>query len=364
MSGYQEIARGIVRICARVREDEAILIVGRQDNLHFCELIAFECSKVGASPIVSVESDSYVHRLLSETPIEFLKKTAKHMLALIRSCDVIITVGMERKDPAVFSDLPEERLAAYRMGRKPWIDVVYDGQRRLVGTDFPTKEQAAAYGLEFRAFHDVYWRAMAVDYKALMRRASKVAQTLRKAGEVHITSAKGTDVVVGFQGRTIHIEDGVIDEADVAAGHPFANLPAGEVYVAPLEDRSDGRVIFDLAFHRGNKIEDLEVEFHAGTIRPIKAACGLEVFCEVLENSQGDKDKIGELGIGLNPEIEKVIGFALLDEKIMGTVHLAIGDNRFMGGVNDSDLHWDLVIQSPTVVAAETLLIEDGSLRV
>lgn len=364
MCSYERIARKIVGICARVREDEAILIVGRQDNLHFCELIAFECIKVGASPIVSVESDSYIHRLLSETPIGLLKKTAKHMLALIRSCDVIITVGMERKDPAAFSDLPEERLTAYRIGRKPWIDVVYDGQRRLVGTDFPTKEQAAAYGLDFRALHDVYWRAMAVDYEALMQRARKVAQTLRKAGKVHITSAKGTDVVVAFQGRMIHTEDGVIDEADVASGHPFANLPAGEVYLAPLEDRSDGRVIFDLAFHRGNKIEDLEIEVNSGTIRPIKATRGLEVFRQVLENSQGDKDKIGELGIGLNPEIEKVIGFALLDEKIMGTVHLAIGDNRFMGGVNDSDLHWDLVIQSPTVVAAQTLLIEDGNLCV
>lgn len=364
MSSYQKTAREIVRICARVREDEAVFIVGRQDNLHFCELVALECSKVGASPIVSVESDSYIHRLLSETPIEFLKKTAKHMLALIRSCDVIITVGMERKNPAALSDLPEERLTAYRIGRKPWIDVAYDGQRRLVGTDFPTKEQAAAYGLDFPALHDVYWRAMAVDYEALTQRASKVAQTLRKAGKVHITSAKGTDVVVGFQGRVIHIEDGVIGEADVAVGHPFANLPAGEVYVAPLEDRTDGRVIFDLAFHQGKKIEDLEVEFNSGIIRPIKATCGLEVFCQVLENSQGDKDRIGELGIGLNSEIEKVIGFALLDEKIMGTVHLAIGDNRFMGGVNDSDLHWDLVIQSPTVVAGKTLLMEDGNLRV
>lgn len=364
MFGYQEIARGMVRVCARVREGEAILIVGRQDNLQFCELIALECSKVGASPIVSVESDGYIQRLLSEIPIEFLKKTAKHMLALIRSCDVIITVGMERKDPAALSNLPEERLTAYRMGRKPWIDVVYDGQRRLVGTDFPTEEQAAAYGLDFRALHDVYWRAMAVDYEALRQRARRVAQTLRQAGKVHITSAKGTDVVVGFQGRMIHIEDGVIDEADVASGYPFTNLPAGEVYVAPLEDRTDGRVIFDLAFHRGNRIEDLEVEFTAGTIRPIKATRGLDVFSQVLENSQGDKDKIGELGIGLNPEIEKVIGFALLDEKIMGTVHLAIGDNRFMGGVNDSDLHWDLVIQRPTVVAAQTLLIEDGTLRI
>lgn len=364
MPSYQRIARRIVRVCARVREDEAVFIVGRQDNLHFCELIALECGKVGASPIVSVESDRYIYRLLSEIPIEFLKKTAKHMLALIKSCDVIITVGMERKDPYTLRDLPEERLTAYRIGRKPWMDVVYDGQRRWVGTDFPTEEQAAAYGLDFRALHDVYWRAMAVDYEALRLRASKVAQTLRKAGKVHVTSAKGTDVVVDFQGRMIHMEDGVIDEADVAAGRPFANLPAGEVYVAPLEDRTDGRVIFDLVFYRGNKIEDLEVEFTAGTIRPIKATRGLEIVNQVLENSRGDKDKIGELGIGLNPEIEKVIGFGLLDEKVMGTAHLAIGDNRFMGGANDSDLHWDLVIQSPTIVAGKTLLMENGSLRV
>jgi len=364
MPSYQRIARKIVRSCARVGEDEAVFIVGRQDNLPFCELIALECSKVGASPIVSVESDWYIHQLLSETPIEFLTKTAKHMLALIRNCDVIITVAMERKNPAALSDLPEERLTAYRIGRKPWIDVVYDGQRRWVGTDFPTKEQAAAYGLDFRVLHDVYWRAMAADHEALTQRASKVAQTLRKAGKVHVTSAKGTDVAVDFQGRMIYIDDGVIDEADVAAGRPFANLPAGEVCVAPLEDRTDGRVIFDLAFYRGNKIEDLEVEFTAGTIRPVKATRGLEIFDQVLESSQGDKDKIGELGIGLNPEIKEVIGFALLDEKVMGTAHLAIGDNRFIGGVNDSDLHWDLVIHSPTIVAGKTLLMENGHLCV
>lgn len=82
------------------------------------------------------------------------------------------------------------------------------------------------------------------------------------------------------------------------------------------------------------------------------------------ESASGDKDQIAEFAIGTNPEIHKPVGDSLFDEKIFGSVHLAIGENKFFGGSSSASIHWDLVMQQPTVTIDNTTVLESGKFKV
>lgn len=360
---FEEVARKIVNTCLRIKKDETIYIRGRSDNLHFCEVLALQCRKIGAYPLIEAISDDYRYRDLTETPIEVIKHAPRHFLSAIKETDVFFSVGVEPKDPERFKDIPEEREAARRLFSKEVIDLFTEfPEKRRAGIGFPTQEQAVLYNIDFEYFHDMFWKAMNIDYRDLSENARKLREIIRDSSEIHITTEKGTDLHLNIEGRRISLDDGIIDDEDMETGNRLLNLPTGEVYTTPHENEVQGKVVFDVAFHRGNRMEDIEVEFKNGIAKPIKARKGFSLFEQVLQNATGDRYRIGELGIGLNPEVTRALGFVLTDEKIIGTIHLAFGENRSYGGKNESDLHWDVLVMEPTMAVDGKLIMDKGKL--
>jgi aminopeptidase len=353
------VARRIVRECAGIAADEDVYISGRLDAAAYLELLAFECELAGARPLVVMQSDEFNLRRLTELSEEQLATKAEPWIAAVKAADVVLTVSMERGDPALFAGVPAAKLGAARKGGKLLSDVIYDGKRRWVGTDFPTPAQARAHGVPWETFAGTFWRALDVDYRLLRERAERISAVLEKAETVRVRSPKGTDVTMRIAGRPLDKDIGV-----VTADAILTNLPAGEVCLAPHEDGADGRVVFDLAFWDGRRVEDLEVEFERGRCRAVRAAQGLEIFEDTLAAASGAADVIGELGIGLNPAVTEATGYMLTDEKILGTIHIAVGENRLLGGVNESSLHWDLLVMRATLEADGVPILDDGRLVV
>jgi aminopeptidase len=360
---FEEVAHKIVNVCARIKKNETVYIRGRSDNLQFCEALALQCRKKGAFPLMEVISDDYRYRDLTETPVDVIGQAPRHFLTALKETDVFFSIGVEPKNPERFKNLPKERESARRSFSKQIIDLFnqYPKKRRL-GIGFPTREQTALYNIAFEEFYDMFWKAMNIDYEVLSKNAKKLAGIIKDATDVHITTEKGTDLHMDISGRRVSLDDGIIDDEDMRTGNRLLNLPTGEVYVTPHEDEVYGKVVFDLASHRGNIMEDVEVEFKNGIGNPVKARTGFSTFKHVLQNATGDRYKIGELGIGLNPEVTNAVGYVLTDEKIVGTIHLAFGENRSYGGKNESDIHWDVLVMAPTVTVDGTLLIENGKL--
>ncbi len=349
------VARRIVTECAAVRPGEHVFIDGRLDSAAYLEQLAHECELAGATALVVARSDERMHRRLTELTEEQIAATSACELEAVKAADVVFVVRMEDGDPRLFADVSPGQRAAQSRGRKPIIDAIFGGGKRWIGTDFPTPAQAAAFNLEWDAFSEMFWRSLDVDYGELQEKADAAARLFEGAQQVRIRSPKGTDVTLGVAGRPIDKDVGLVGrETDLS------NLPAGEICLAPLEDQADGTVVFDLAFWDGRRIEDLEVRFERGVVRPIRAACEFEYFTGVLDASDAGARIIGELGIGLNPAVGAPCGYTLTDEKILGTVHLALGDNTMLGGVNDSTLHWDMMILRPTVEVDGRLLLDDG----
>lgn len=144
------------------------------------------------------------------------------------------------------------------------------------------------------------------------------------------------------------------------------NLPCGEVFICPIEETAEGTVLFDVPTNYwGHKITNLKLQFNKGKIVNYDAEQGKKQFSDVLASATGDKDKIAEFAIGLNPKAQ-FINDILVDEKVLGTIHIAIGDNKgpAYGGKNSSSIHWDFVMTKPTVEVDSRTIMENGKLKV
>jgi leucyl aminopeptidase (aminopeptidase T) len=199
---------------------------------------------------------------------------------------------------------------------------------------------------------DMAERTLAADYKDVAKLTAQFAKNLEGKDKIHITTKKGTDLVLSIKDREMELDDGIYVDEGVCG-----NLPAGEVCGAPIEDSANGILIVDGSMPPFGKVNELKLEFKDGKVVSIEG----DNADELKEYLKTDNDKtIAELGIGTNTNAI-LTGNVLEDEKIIGTIHIAIGDNTsYPGGTNKSEIHFDAVVLEPTLLADGQCLIKDG----
>ena len=201
-------------------------------------------------------------------------------------------------------------------------------------------------------------RTMSADYRAVKQRSDAVAKLLTDGKEVHISSSQGTDVVFSIEGRK-----GLSDDGHIANPGSFGNLPAGEGFIAPVEGRTNGRLVFDGSVWPIGRLETpLTVDVVDGYATSFSGPAG-EQFRSILDKHGHEAFAVAELGIGTN-EAATLTGNVLEDEKIIGTIHVAFGDNHSFGGTIRVSSHQDGVVLQPTADIDGTRLLEDGRLLV
>lgn len=360
---FESIAKRIVNKCMRVRENEVIVVRGGIYNFELIERLAVNVRKSGAFVVTQASSDGLTRSILSEVPLKHLRKTPNFWVKWYDDIDGVISVD-PTLDPRSLASIPETRIGANREAMREVQDKFVKRGIRWTGMGFPTREKATMYKISFPQFWDMFWRAVNVNYDRLYERGKRIAREFRRADEVHLTSKKGTDLTFSVKKRKVLIDDGVISSEDIRNRDVGNNLPCGEVFMAPIETSAEGRAVFDLAFYRGNRIEGIDITFRKGRIAKSKARKSERLFKDVIKNSPGDKDRIGEFGIGMNPQVKKAIGYTIMDEKIIGTIHIAVGENRGMGGKNRSTLHWDWVMRGPTIEVDGRKIMSNGKFLV
>jgi leucyl aminopeptidase (aminopeptidase T) len=205
---------------------------------------------------------------------------------------------------------------------------------------------------------EVLLRTMSADYAEVKRRSEAVAALLTAGSEVRIISSEGTDLTLSLEGRK-----GLADTGDLHAPGAFGNLPAGEGFVAPAEGVSQGVVVFDGTIAGIEKLQSpLTVRIEDGYATSIKGEQASELRA-LLEPYGRDAHAVAELGIGTN-EAARLSGNLLEDEKIMGTIHVALGDNHSFGGSIRVASHIDGVVLRPTLTVDSEILVENGRLSV
>ena len=198
-------------------------------------------------------------------------------------------------------------------------------------------------------------RTMSADYNQIKRRTQKLARIMSGAKRVHITTPAGTDVEIVTEGREYFLDTGILTKPGT-----FSNLPAGEIYIAPLEGKSKGRVIFDASFSGiGMLKEPITIEIEKGRAERIKGDKGR--LARMLDAPGKKGRNLAELGIGTNDRAI-ITGNVLEDEKVMGTIHLAFGDNSTFGGKVKVDVHLDGMVLKPNVTADGREIMKNGRL--
>jgi len=207
---------------------------------------------------------------------------------------------------------------------------------------------------------DMFHTSMTVDWSALADRTSRLVEAVNRAEWIHITTPNGTDMTICKQGRLAKGDDGIL-----TAQGSFGNLPAGEAYLAPLEGKSHGVMVIEWGPTR-KLDEPLRLTVENGIVVRIKGNDRHRAGLEARFAENANCRNIAELGIGTNDKASRPDN-VLEAEKILGTIHIALGDNTGFGGVVSAPFHEDYVFYQPTLTAimgdgSERIIIQNGSL--
>jgi aminopeptidase len=279
----------------------------------------------------------------------------------VEHADVRIAVEAHANTRAL-TGIDPARQARRARAREPLLNRVFEraaaGELRTVVTLYPTNAAAQDADMSLADYEDFVYRAGLLDrddpvaaWQAVGKRLRGFAAWLSGKRELRVVAEK-TDLTLGVEGRIWVPSEG------------RENFPDGELFTAPLETSVDGRISFSYpASFGGRRIKGIELEFRGGEVVNARAEQGDEFLREMLDMDDGAR-RVGEFSFGLNDAVQEFTGHTLFDEKIGGTVHLALGAAYpESGGTNQSALHWDLVCDlraGGEVYADGELVYRDG----
>jgi leucyl aminopeptidase (aminopeptidase T) len=203
-------------------------------------------------------------------------------------------------------------------------------------------------------------RTLIADYSKIAALSEKVAKVLSKGRQARVTSPAGTDIEFSIRGRGALADTGLVHQPG-----DMSNLPAGEAFLAPVEGTAEGVMVFEAAVAGLGKLGDdkIRIKVEQGYAVEFTGSAQARKLEEMLEPHGREAYNIAELGIGTNDKAI-ISGKILEDEKILGTVHLALGDNKSMGGAVGVSSHLDGLILKPSVWIDGERIMEDGKLLI
>jgi leucyl aminopeptidase (aminopeptidase T) len=203
---------------------------------------------------------------------------------------------------------------------------------------------------------DTMARCLAADYQAIARRSDHLAEILSRGKKARVTTPAGTDITLSIEGRQAIADTGLL-----TAPGAFGNLPAGEAFLAPVEGTSEGVIMVDGSIgDSGTLSEPIKLVVEKGFVTEVRGEKAAQLKA-LLDPYGRDAYSIAELGVGTN-EKARIIGNVLEDEKVLGTVHIAVGNNAFMGGKVNVPSHHDAVLRAPDLFIDGVAVMRAGEL--
>jgi aminopeptidase len=359
----KQIAKRIVNECLRVQPDEQVIVFAWDHVLDYSSAIAQEVEHAGGVSTTILQFNDFYWAYLKDVPESQYERRQKGILSMLDQTDAAVALGGPR-DPSLFPTVPDERMGKFLEGQKPMTDKFLEGKTRVLNLPIGlvTAERAKTYGFNYETWQRITTNSLDVDHAKISSLGTQIESKLRKATNVRITAPNGTDLRLKLKNRPVHIHDGIIDEADIEKGTRFEGLPAGAVELAPDETSVEGKVLFDQPTAlAGKMLSGLQLEFENGHLTSYTAQSNLDTFKGQYEKMTGDKDRLGNIVIGLNPRAE-LIGF-FSDRVVQGTVSIGIGANQGIGGTNETQFGHEETLKKPTLTVDGITLISNGKIQ-
>jgi aminopeptidase len=317
----------------------------RIDGYAVAEPLALElyraALRAGANPYTHLTLDGLSEFLVERGSDEQISFISPIQWSEMETVDALVTIWSETNTKS-FTRADEHRhgqlISAQRqLANLRWKRIA-KGEMRWCGTLHPTYAHAQDANMSLDEYERFYYAACHTDkddpashWKEVARKLQARAEEFASVQELRIVGPD-TDLRVGVAGRKWIPADGKY------------NMPDGEVFTSPVETETEGEIRFSFpAIFQGREVEDVRLRFEGGRVVDAEASRGEAYLRELLDLDEGARI-LGEVAFGLNYEIDRFTRNILLDEKIGGTMHIAVGAGFAQaGGKNSSALHWDLI---------------------
>jgi aminopeptidase len=330
----EQYAALLVDYCVEVRPRMQVVVAATPLARPLYEEVVRQVARRGAYAIPRLQfgrSAFAETTWLAEAPEELVAELPPIERHLAEETEALIAIDAP-ENTREEAEIPAPRLGLVQEAWRPLLDRVTAHDLPWVLCQYPTPALAQDAGMGLAAFEDFLYRACLIDWATEAARMQAIATRLQAAQELRILGA-GTDVRMSLAGREVRASEG------------RHNLPDGEVFFPPVEESVEGEVHFSefAAVHDGRELRGIRLRFEGGRVVDASAESEEAYLHEVLDTDGGAR-RLGEVGIGCNPGVTRYMKNTLFDEKMNGTVHLALGQSYTdLGGRNESAIHWDLV---------------------
>lgn len=336
----EKMATVLVEYCLAVQPGEWVAVMTETPGEPLAVACAGAILKAGGHPTTHLGSDHLQEVLLREGSDEQLAFIPPTSRTIYEQADRLILIRAPRNSRTL-SGVDPGRIAVQNKAMEPLRETYmrrFIDAYRLVISEFPTYANAQDAGMSLRDYEEfVYGAALLSDpdpkaaWQRLGERQQRLVEWLRDKSEIHITGP-GTDLRVQVAGRTWVNDDGHL------------NFPGGEVFTGPHEDGTEGTVTFNApGYYSGREVTGIRLRYEAGKVVDASASSDEVFLLQMLDQDDGAR-RLGEFAFGTNPNIQKITKNTLFDEKIGGTLHMALGRSiPQTKGTNVSSIHWDMV---------------------
>jgi aminopeptidase len=337
----EALARVLVHHSAGVKAGDVCLIEAETPAEPLAQEIYEEVLRAGGRPIVDLVMEGQApafYKLASDEQLDWVSPPARWGA---EEADVSFRIMADANTRALTGVDPARQTRRQR-ALKPIMEAIMSrsaaGEFRWALTLFPTQAYASEAEMSLADYEDFYYRACLCDrddpvaaWRQQSENVDRLADWISGKEEIRI-EAPGTNISLNISGRTFIAADG------------RHNMPDGEFFTGPVEDSASGEVAFTYpAIYGGREVTGVRLRFEDGVVVDATAERNEDFLLEMLDADEGAR-RLGELGIGANYGIDRFTKEILLDEKIGGTIHLALGMSYpETGGVNNSAVHWDMV---------------------
>lgn len=333
-------AQTLVHYSLEVEKGNLVVIQGYEAAYPLIEACYREVVKVGAHPFVLMKHDLN-EILLKEGTNEQLAYISPLSKELVKKADRLLNIG-GGNNTKYMSNIDPKKISHFNKAHgeisKLQMDRATKGELKWSLCMYPTQSLAQEAGMSLREYEEFIFEACllndedpTVSWKKIRDSQQNLVNYLNGKKHLRII-ADETDIEMSLKDRVWINSDG------------HTNFPSGEVYTGPVEDSVNGTIRFSFpGVYSGQEIEDIRLVFRDGKVIEAKASRGQKLLDAILDTDDGAK-MVGEVAIGTNYSIKKFTKNMLFDEKIGGTVHLALGKSYPQsGGKNSSAIHWDML---------------------
>ncbi|MDD3051248.1 MAG: aminopeptidase [Candidatus Cloacimonetes bacterium] len=355
-------AEVLVKYSLDLKENESLLIMTEIPSLPLARACYLEAIKVGAHPRIHITDNTFSEIMLKNANETQLKKIIEYDRVRMQSFDAYLTLWGTDNTRSM-ANVSAERMKISAQGRKEITSMFYERlareETRWCGTLHPCQADAQEGNMSLQDFEDFVYEACKLNesdpvtyWMNIKQQQDKICTYLNQKSKIRIIS-EDTDLSLTVSGRKwINCSGNV-------------NFPDGEVFTGPVEDSVEGYIRFSFpAIYQNKEIEDVRLWFEKGKVVKATASKNEDFLNQVLDTDQGAR-YVGEIAVGTNYGITRLIKNMLFDEKIGGTVHLAVGRSIPESlGKNESVVHWDMLCNMKNggkIFADDELIYENGN---